>query len=445
MKKISNSPRGSFMKKKFELMFFGVFLLFSCVGFVNAVNYAYLAEVTGTSILPSTVYAGDYASLVVNIKNRATSIPIADLNASLEIGEEFEPVKLSDSITEIQPKASTALFFKFRAKESTLPGYYPAFLTLDYSRDGTRVRETQTLTISVSRTAKNIDVTIEPRTINPGKQTNLVFTLENLGETPISNISFAWSEKNSLILPLGSDNKRFFPLLEPHAKKQLSYIAASDPNITPGIYPLDITITFTDVNSIRTQLSRVGLIAGGKTEFELSAEKGTSGQTSISIANVGSNNASAVVVKIPAQPGFRVIGSDTAMLGNLNKGDFTIANFQLTTSASSNALRETKDSNNAGSKRMPRASKGFSKQDLNLDSKKIGLLAVQISYTDTTGERHISNARVHLSQEPQSTFSGLYLKEKKQGLNLFSIAPWLAVVVIALLGFRWFYKRRAGQ
>jgi hypothetical protein len=434
------------MNKVFGLVF-GLFIVLA-VSQAASADYAYLADITGTSFLPNTIYAGNLASVKVDVKNKGSSVSIVDLNAKLDLGTQFEAVQGEVSIGTIEPGQTKTLIFRFKAKDDTLPGYYPAFLTLAYKNVNELVEQTQSFSIPVSKTEKNIDVTVEPRVVNPGNQTELVFLLKNVGGTSVSNVSFSWTETNNLVLPLGSDNKRYVSAINAGETAKISYTVAADPNITTGIYPLDLTMTFMDVNGVRTQSSRVGLIVGGGTDFEVSADI-ASGQLSLSIANIGSNNAEAVIVKIPKQNGVNISGSNISILGNLNKGDFTVASFTVQTSTQASTQTGTGQAaaTGAASDRpfggQAQTASGFQGQaaagDMNAfrsrqsdrNAFQAQSVTVEIDYTDTTGERQTAKKTVSLSQASTGTISSDATAAARVRIaGAGSISPWMVLSAI---------------
>ncbi|MFA4855287.1 MAG: hypothetical protein WC634_01700 [archaeon] len=396
----------------------------------GGVDIAYLLEVTDTSFLPSTIYAGSLISLAVDVKNNGSFLSITDLNATLDIGDDFEAIDAQDGIAVISKASTKTLIFKFRVKEGTSPGYYPATVKMSYLRGDTGMEITtiQEISIPVSKTDKTLDVTVAPTVINPGNQTQMVFTVKNVGGTAVSNIAFSWAEANNLILPLGSDNRRYISVLKPGEAESVDYLVAADPNIATGIYPLDITLTFMDSDGTRTQSSQVGLILGGKTDFEVSAEMLSTGQVSISLANIGSNNADAVVVKIPNQAGIRVSGSNTSILGNLNKGDFTLANFELQTTAISQGQPSSQGPPSSGTDPSS-AGRNFGDTNSSLNSSR--QLVIQIDYTDTTGERQSVQKTVQLSSSSSSETTGTSgMRTRSQDSSL-GIVAWALLAVLA--------------
>ncbi|MFH0970543.1 MAG: hypothetical protein V1776_03730 [Candidatus Diapherotrites archaeon] len=407
-------------------------------------EFAYLAEIQGTTFLPNTIYAGDVVSLAVDVHNKGASITIQDLNGLLDIGEQFDPMDIEDGASSILPDATKTLVFTFRIKADTPPSHYPTLLTLSYIRNGVPVTENHEIIIPVSGAEKNIDVTLEPRIINPGNQTNVTFTLTNVGGTAVSNISFSWTEESSLILPVGTDNKRYIPIIPAGEKATLQYTVAADPNITTGIYPLSINVSFTDSNGDQEQASEIGVIIGGKTDFEVSGEM-VSNQLSVSIANIGSNNAGAVVAKLL---NVSSSGSNISILGNLNKGDFTIATFQLGT-ASGLSGTGTMDTST-----LPQGSgtdgfgSGFQgrptgRGDTNMFAPPIPrTLELEIAYTDTTGERQTVTKTISLSAN--SLNSGIGQTNRAMSTGLSPLLAWglLAVVLIGGIGYNHFKAKR---
>ena len=249
-----------------------------------------------------------------------------------------------------------------------------------------------------------------------------------------------------MILPLGSDNKRYISVLMADQNAEISYIVAADPNITPGIYPLDITTTFIDLNGTKTQTSQMGLIVGGTTDFEISAETLSTGQLSISIANIGSNNAGAVVVRIPRQQGITVSGSNTSILGNLNKGDFTLASFQiqqtgldqnLSTTGANFRQRQLAQDQNQDSNPLAGFGNSQSTRDQNQSNMALAgagnasALLIEIDYTDTTGERQSVQKTVQLSGSASGTLASAYASRTEQRNSELSVISWVLLAVIA--------------
>lgn len=406
---------------------------------------AYLIEVPSTTLLPASPQAGDVVSVAVNLMNKGYSVSASDLNAALDLDNQFEPLSMEAHVDSLMPQATKTVVFKFKVNDDTPQGYYSAFLTLSYIKNGGKTSQNHTFAIPVAQTGseKSIDVTVTPKVINPGNQTNVMFTLNNVGGTPISNITFSWSEESGLVLPLGSDNSRYVQFLPAGGTEDVNYVLAADPSIEPGIYPLDITMKFSEAGGTKTQSSQVGIIVGGTTDFEISAELSSS-QISISIANIGSNNAAAVVVRVPKQDGVRVSGSSTAILGNLNKGDFTLANFTLLSQPFQQSGQGV-----AGGFPSDRTTRQGTDSNMAAGMGNINSLLLEMDYTDTTGERQTVKKTVQISMADSGTgttgtTSSSFAGRAGRSSDSLGLIPWglLALIVIGAAAFNRF---RAGN
>ncbi len=366
------------------------------------------------SILPAEVYVGDTVSLAVNLYNKGLVNAAKDLTAELVLPVEFEPVDVETKLDSIRPGITQTVLFKFKVNEHAFPGTYSLNIRINYTGQNTtaetvqtdEVTDTKVVTIKVQKARKNIDMKVEPTVLFPGRKVEVKFTLGNASDNPLSNINLSWTEAQGLILPIGSDNRRYLNSIGPGEEGVMSFMVAVDPNITPGVYSFDTSISYNDESASTTTLeSKIGFVVGGTTDFDVSLQETGNGQVSLSIANIGSNNAEGIVVRIPNQPSFSTQGFDTSVLGNLNRGDFTIATFRIVptfqgggTNGQATGTQPPADATQPvglpGIQRRFRGAQGGAAEGAFAD------LLVEITYTDTTGERQTVQKTVHFM--PQS-------------------------------------------
>ncbi len=407
-------------------------------------------------ILPADVYIGDTVSLSVNLENKGLVNAANKVKAELVISEHFEPVAVVDTIETVSPGITQTVVFKFRVKPDTAPGIYSLPIRINYESVNTTmlkpqpepIEDTKVITLSVHKAQKNVDFRVEPTVLFPGRKVDVKFTLVNTGDSPLSNLNFSWEESNKLILPIGSDNRRFLATLGPGEKKDLIFTVAVDPNIAPGVYSFDSTLSYNDESaSTNTLASKIGFVVGGTTDMDVSLQETGNGQVSLSIANIGSNNAQGVVVRIPEQPSFSTQGFDTAVLGNLNRGDFTIATFRIVPTGVQAAAG---DQQAAGSQ----AGTGFRRRPAgDVTAASFANLAVEIDYTDTTGERQTIKKSVHFL--PQSLYQttdatgatagsvsgGNGLGGRRNANNDPTVGLVISAVVLGGAGY-WYWKKK---
>lgn len=376
-------------------------------------EYYYLVDLSEPSFLPSIIYPGDTVSMALDITNRGGTYSISNLSTNVSLADQLEFISSDSNVPLILRQETKKIIITFKVKDNALPGYYPLQLEIVYTRDGRPIyndediiKETFTIYVPITKAQRNLDILVTPNIINPSSLTELKFTLSNVGGNSVSNISFDWKENNNLILPIGSDNKRFINSINSGNSTIVNYIVAADPNITTGIYPININVTFTDTTGSKTQTSTIGLIVGGNTDFEVSADL-TKDSISINLANIGTNNAESVVVKIFGDE--LQLNNNTEIIGNLNRGDYTIASFDL----------------------------------ISINNNKINL---EIDYTDTTGKRQTITKSLMLGNNNQIGFdlkTGKVLnkqnnlrEENQQGFPIIPIIILVIVGVIVIIGYK---------
>jgi uncharacterized repeat protein (TIGR01451 family) len=81
----------------------------------------------------------------------------------------------------------------------------------------------------------------------------------------------------------------------------------------------------------KTIESKAGIYIGGATDFDIAfMEQSPTGAYTFSVSNIGNNGANSVKVSVPLQENWTVTdGSNSVVLGNLAKGDYTIADSTL--------------------------------------------------------------------------------------------------------------------
>jgi hypothetical protein len=298
----------------------------------------------------------------------------------------------------------------------------------------------------------NVDVTgqkfaqiiyIDKAKISPGNETELKFTITNTGNSPLQNLIFSWSEENSVLLPVYSDNTKYIKNLDVGQSVDLPYTVVANVNAAPGLYLLNLDLKFQTENGTSKEIAtKSGISIGGETDFDVAFSQSSAGQTSLSVANIGNTPAYSVTVSIPRQENFRVTGQQSSIIGNLDKGDYTLVSFQLSSPfAQSNTTQNNQNSgqangqNNQGGFRQFRnatGSGGFAGNSLQ----------VQIDYTDTTGARRtvMKNVPVQLTASTAGTFAG---RGQQSQSSIFSSPLVIAgIVIVIIIGGLFYYRRR---
>lgn len=269
---------------------------------------------------------------------------------------------------------------------------------------------------------ESAEIQIDKTLLVPGKLTSLKFTINNVGSAPLRDLTFGWTNPDKIILPVGSDNTRHIKYIDIGKSAEVEYRVIADTNAVLGLYQLNLDLTYEQSgNSSAKKISTfAGMYVGGGTDFDVALSDSTSGLTSFSIANVGSNPASSVSVIIPEQRGWSVTGSNSYMLGNLNKGDYTVASFNLQSPTMNVASAANITFQNRGSAAANNTQEMIMQRQAanNLTGQapvSPGVLLLQIAYTDTMGERHIVEKQVRVMSNSTATSNGRMMARTGQG------------------------------
>jgi hypothetical protein len=351
---------------------------------------------------PTVVAPGTVGYIEVDLRCTGSVISYTDITATSSSPTVIIPQGSWDvEVGSLDTGASTSVIFEFRVPSTAAPGLYQ----VEFDITGAGGSSQQTAIVKVQDSTV-LDITaMSPTSISVGEATKMMFNISNNGGADLTNILFSWKDSNDLILPVGTDNRILIPSLTAMNQTTLSVVMMASSGISPGIYPLTITMTYYDMTgTLQTVVSTVGLQISGTTSFDIVVQS-SSGSTTFSVVNIGANTASSVIVSIPSQPNYQVTGASSASLGNLNAGDYTLASFTIT-SLAGNSTTQFPGFNRTRTNGSD--FRNFSGRSSFMNQSFIGFsgntLLVQISYTDVFGIRETVQKQVRTSSG--SSFSG---------------------------------------
>jgi len=340
----------------------------------------------------------------------------------------------------------------------------PVSCTFDqyYSAGGEAVTEampevTYSIVLTITQGAIIDIADITPTELKPGELTALQFTIANIGSYPLEDMVFSWTEANGVILPVNSDNAKHISHIGVGESIVVEYLVAVDVGADAGLYQLDLTLEFEDERGgSRSMNTTAGIVIGGGTNFDVTLSESSDSQVSLYVANTGNNPAYSVTVRIPEQDQFTAQGSAASIVGNLDKGDYTIVSFEVTSAGPSAfgvpgpgeegqmAEFSWEDRERLRTESSPRNS------SMNQN------LLVAIEYTDATGVRQTVEKAVPVQLQAASSTTtataagpgGRYTPGRQQSaLNTTTvIGALLALVAIISAGVLFYrYKKRKAK
>ena len=276
---------------------------------------------------------------------------------------------------------------------------------------------------------------VDKAKLQPGQESSLTFTINNIGSAPLMNLVFSWSEAKGAVLPVYSGDTKYVKYLDIGQSIEIPYKVVADINVVPGLYQLDLNLQYESaLNSSPTTIhTKAGVLIGGETDFDVAFSQSSAGQTSLSVANTGNNPAQSVSVRIPLQESVSLQGTNSAIIGNLDKGDYTLVSFQMS-QRGANATQSRQGTFNGNRQNNTQ----FTGQR---NASMSNMLRVIIDYTDTTGQRRGVEKLVPIQfrSTTGTNASGATTTSIWKNTSLWIIIFGIAIAIVVYMN----YKKRA--
>jgi len=416
----------------------------TALGSNGNINSSY-AQVNLTNQNPDAARPGEPVELTVSVQNVGRT-DLKDITVTMNPEYPFSKVSgetLEKEVSYLNARQddddAAVLKFKLMTDANASEGTYNIDITTTAKESGSSNTITTTKTIQLEVRGKEYAqiVTINKANIDIAKEEPLEFIITNTGNSPLKNMVISWKDPKGVILPVYSDNTKYIKYLEPGQSVTVAYSVMADVNANPGLYTLDVNLSFEDYESnVKSIQTTAGLFVGGETDFDVSFSESDAGEISLSVANVGNNIAYSVKVSIPDQDGYRVSGSSSTIVGNLEKGDYTIASFNVASTQGAGGAE-------GGSAGAPQDTAKASTNGENVTSASTDSdpLKVQIEYTDAKGERITVDKGVKL----EMTSGNMTAQGAESGSSSGIGSYFVYIVIIVLAGAGIFLYRRRKQ
>ena len=361
-----------------------IVLLSLICSFVAAID----SEILSLSLVnqdPDPALAGDIVEIRIGVENQGGA---AAENVILDIvpSYPFSPLPGESNIQNIgtiraYQTGSEIKIIKFKARidrDATAGEYELKIKRYQEGKESVSIESAFSIDVESKESAEVIY--IDQVELIPGKITPLKFTVNNVGSAPLRELSFQWENGDDIILPVGSDNTKYIKYIDIGGSAELDFEVIASANAEPDLYKLDLTLIYDDpLTGEETEINtKAGIYVGGPTDFDAAFSGSSSGEYSFAISNIGSVSASSVTVRIPDQTGWRVSGSNSVIIGNLNEGDYTIASFKLQPRGQS--MAEGQEPTRDASRTSDTSTTQREPQDSSIK--------LEIVYTDSRGNRN---------------------------------------------------------
>ncbi|MFH1126798.1 MAG: COG1361 S-layer family protein, partial [archaeon] len=298
-------------------------------------------EVVSTIYEPFPAEPGKYIDLYVKVENKGTRIATNTVfelmpKYPFSMDPEENPVKSFGNLETGQP---VLLKYRVKVDQNAFSGKHN--IDLRYSTGANGVWFTVPFEIEVkSRDAiLSIEkVMSDPEEITAGSRATVKFTLKNLANTQIKDISLKLDMSGTTLpfAPLDSTTEKKIQTLGAGAIQTVSFNIITDASAEPKVYKIPLIMTYTDeAGTTITKSDIIGLLVSSRPELEVYMEEsdkfqgGMTGNIVISVSNIGATQAKFVSVSLEKSPNYEIISPDRMYIGNLDSDDFDTVEYNL--------------------------------------------------------------------------------------------------------------------
>lgn len=304
------------------------------------------------SITPSPIQKGEDFDLIFKLENFGNE-NIIDLN--VEIAEKFpfssrrsEPALRK--IPVLKSGSSEILNFRMEASDNSKIGSDKISLeiyALGFSKTYPATFDVNIVDI------KNIisinKIITKPERIIPGKESKLLFNLENNGQFAMREISVKLDFSDVPITPILSTNERRVSKLGIGERIELNFDLIADADTESKAYKIPISLTFYDlVGNKISKNDTIGILVYSEPEFQVNLEdskvykKGDTGEIVISVSNDGPADIKFLTLELLESKDYDIISAKNIYLGNLDSDDFETTEFDVNIKESDDILLKFK-------------------------------------------------------------------------------------------------------
>ncbi len=293
------------LMKKISFLFFALLFFSFSLPFVKASSLTTSElRVTLLSQSPDPVEPGQIVTLKFKVENLGRESAVDNL---VKIIPKFPFTLYGDSAEKNigklragQTGADAAIVeFKLKVDEKAVEGDTEIELMVQVDQDTWKSYTNNEFLVNIQTQDAVLDITsitFEPEQIAPGDTTQVTFLIKNLADSLLKDVHFKlnFDDDELPLAPYHSSSERIIPQLQSDYQKSLTFNLIADPDASPGLYKLPLTITYNDEKGKSYSLSDIlAVIIGGKPKINAYIKKSSvlqpnqEGTLTLEIANVG--------------------------------------------------------------------------------------------------------------------------------------------------------------
>jgi hypothetical protein len=297
-------------------------------------------ELLGDALRP-----GGETTLLLTLENPTTET-IYNVNLRFAPGSSLSISPSYFSLNTFIGKAVQASSFKITANEN-LP-FATSYVEIDATyRVGSATGDERSLKVWVPITLTTVpllqieDVTYNPNVINPGSNVTISFKLKNYGDGSARDAVVVLGQSD--IFTASGSGETFVKEISPDSFANISFGLTIDPSVKIGTYSIPVSLKYSNQSRSEnhTVTKYIGLTITGKYNFIVTQDSSVTGEQVVTIRITNASNFEASFLTLSVLPSNTKISvfPKTVYVGDMDKGDYYQARFNITGAAGENVPR----------------------------------------------------------------------------------------------------------
>ena len=179
--------------------------------------------------------------------------------------------------------------------------------------------------------------TLSPEKVLPGSETNIVLTLENVGNVDIKNVVVTLDLSEVPFVPVGSSNEKIIDKINDRDEEKINFRIRALPEAPPSSYKIPVIISYEGSSSYegasKTSLISVEVTADAHLELFLDKSElvkvNDHGKVTLKFVNDGLIKIKNLKITLKELPLYKINSPRTLYLGEVDVGDFETEDFVI--------------------------------------------------------------------------------------------------------------------
>ncbi|MCD6371171.1 MAG: hypothetical protein J7L39_00440 [Candidatus Aenigmarchaeota archaeon] len=309
--------------------------LIICLLSVLNVDFAFASNLSPSYSLADTyIYPNSETSLTLTLTNLASS-EVEDIKVNVS-SEDLKVYPSSFSVEKLPSQGSTQVSFLISSPLVDETGYKIIKVSIEYELNARTYVQTLDIPLKVV-SVPSVDITsfkINSSEPKPGDYVKLKLYVSNQGEGLAKDVRLILNQT----IFISKENEILIKELLPYETKYVSVEGFIDPNLSPNLYSIPITITYYDSSKTffysDVRFIPLKVYSEPNLVLSLGAEPktyvGKNAQVELRIANAGRMRMKFLTIRVTSKD-LKLVPPQEIYVGNIEPDDYTIERIEFST------------------------------------------------------------------------------------------------------------------